>query len=367
MEETIILENLIRTVKSKIESHNEFKKEYDKQLAFDFNFLNFFFVGENKISEILGYFLNPKEKHGQSTAFLSEFIKLFFIEDIDLSEAYVVCEHCIDNNRRIDLFIKLKDRVIAIENKLWAVDQINQLNDYSKYLDKISGGKYLLLYLNPEGSYPSINSMRNESMLQLQQNKQFDIISYKLHILELIDKWILICNAEKVTQFLKQFREYLKTKFYGSKTMNITSKMKELILSNQTEVETLIEAYKEIERKQTQTLDNVGAILNSTVFHERNFKIEKVGSFNWEGFRVYKIGISNANNKIWIQLVKDKINLELNYYFENGSDLQFKEFIDKEKISKRILDRNLSKIEIANMFIERVEFAINTIEDYSKS
>ncbi len=33
---------MLRIVKSKNEAHNEFKKEYNRFLAFDFNLLNFF-------------------------------------------------------------------------------------------------------------------------------------------------------------------------------------------------------------------------------------------------------------------------------------------------------------------------------------
>jgi hypothetical protein len=54
----LAIENLLDIVKSKIEAHLKFKKEYDKQLAFDFNLFQFFSVGENKNSQVLAYFLD---------------------------------------------------------------------------------------------------------------------------------------------------------------------------------------------------------------------------------------------------------------------------------------------------------------------
>ena len=317
MEDTIT-EKLLRTVKSKIQTHNEFKKEYDRQLAFDFNYLNFFSIGENKISEVLSFFLNPRENHGQSDVFLHEFVKMFIHEDIDISKPHIACEHCIDNQRRLDIFIRFKNKVVAIENKVWAIDQLNQIKDYSTYLDNISNGNYLLFYLTPDGVDPSVTSIENDMLLKLKNDKKFHILSYKNDIINLLDKWIQVCQAEKVTHFLKQFRIYL----------------------------------------QTTTLSKLEIYFD-------NITIEKIGPFNWEGYRVYKYGISKANNKIWIQVVKEKIDLNLGSYFENKTDYTFQELVNKEDIEKYILDRDISKDQIVHLFIERVKNVAKILSEYN--
>jgi len=58
-----------------IKSVKEVQKLYNHQLAFNFNSLNFLRPGENKYSEILAFFLNPKEVHGQGNIFLKLFLK----------------------------------------------------------------------------------------------------------------------------------------------------------------------------------------------------------------------------------------------------------------------------------------------------
>ena len=363
MEETII-KDLLRTVNSKIYLYNEFKKEYNKQLAFDFNFLNFFSIGENKTSEILSFFLNPLETHGQSDIFLSEFVQMFVKEEIDISNPFIVCEHCIDNQRRIDIYLKLTNKIIAIENKIWANDQHNQIKDYSNHLEKISNGKYLLFYLTPDGVDPSLTSIDKELLTEIRDNKKFHVLSYKNDIINLLDKWIQVCQAEKVTQFLKQFKNHLQSKFFANKTMNITSNIKDLVFTNQKEVELLIKAYHQIENSKITLLNSVAGILEKSEIFFEDISIQKIGPFNWEGCRVYKFGISKGNNKVFIQVVKDKIDLELNYYYEQKTDFEFQELVGKENIHKLVLDRNLSKEQIAELFLERVRNVAEAISKY---
>ena len=80
-------------------------------------------------------------------------------------------------DRRIDLYIQFKDRIIAVENKIWADDQNNQLLDYSEHLAKRQDN-FLLLYLTPYGTNPSEKSIDKESLANLEEKKNFKTISY---------------------------------------------------------------------------------------------------------------------------------------------------------------------------------------------
>jgi hypothetical protein len=95
MEEFKEIKNIINVVKSRIDAHLKFKREYDKQLAFDFSLFQFFSIGENKISQVLAYFLDEKQNHGQGDIFLREFVKAFYDKEVDIHHSVNICEKVI--------------------------------------------------------------------------------------------------------------------------------------------------------------------------------------------------------------------------------------------------------------------------------
>ena len=99
-------------------------------------------------------------------------------------------------------YIELKNLTIAIENKIWADDQHNQLIDYISFLERKSNGKFLLLYLNPYGLEPTDKSISETDKIDLIKQEKFKIISYKQDIINLINRWISVCEADNVTHFL---------------------------------------------------------------------------------------------------------------------------------------------------------------------
>ena len=55
---------------------------FDADLAIAFNpLMQFFHVGENKLSEILAFFLDPNESHGQGRLFIDSLLKAFELEE----------------------------------------------------------------------------------------------------------------------------------------------------------------------------------------------------------------------------------------------------------------------------------------------
>ena len=248
--------NLLREIKSKIDSHNEFKSAYNKQLAFDFNILNFLEINENKFSEILAYFLDSKRSHGQADAFLLKFLEYYKIDADELSK--IKCEKVIDKKRRIDIFLKFKSgKIIAVENKIWASDQYNQLKDYAKYLEKVSKGNYLLIYLSPYGHRPSELSISKHEIELLIKNRKLIISKYTHDIFELLKMWIGVCEADNVTYFLKQFKKYVEVKFLGNSTLNLNKAMKETIKQNKTEVLAIIDAYNNMQQSNENKFDKI--------------------------------------------------------------------------------------------------------------
>ncbi|CAA0199509.1 PD-(D/E)XK nuclease family protein [Tenacibaculum maritimum] len=368
MKEFKEIENLINIVKSRIDAHIKFKKEYDKQLAFDFSLFQFFTIGENKISQVLAYFLDENQNHGQGNIFLKEFVRTFYDKEIEVIQLENICEKIIKDNRRIDIYIKLKGLTIAIENKIWADDQNNQLKDYSTYLEQQSKGSYLLLYLNPYGSEPKSKSIEKKLKDSLKEQKKLKIISYKDDIISLINNWLVICEADNVSHFLKEFKKYLEIKFLGKNTLNMSKELRVLINENEREVQQLVNEYKGIENDILSKLNSVGKELDKNeTFLDFETEISKSGLFNYEGSRVYKYSISKNGNKIWVQFVKEEIHLYLNYYLQEGTDSTFREILTELNFSNSIeINYNQNKSDLVNTFLKHVRIANESFRIYDE-
>ena len=173
------------------------------------------------------------------------------------------------------------------------------MRDYSKFLENESQGNYLLLYLNPYGLDPQTKSISKKLKESLINQNKLKIIGYEQDIIPLIGNWIAICDAENVSHFLKEFKKYLEIKFLGKNTLNMSKELREIIFSNEGEVQQLVNEYKKIENEIVVKLNSVGKELDK-ITPELKPEIEKSkgGLFNWHGSRIYKYSLSKNGNKI---------------------------------------------------------------------
>ena len=137
---------------------------------------------EVKHSTMLAWLLNPKETHGQNDYFLKLFLEKIIelkddkkeitlsILDIrleDFCNTNVKTEHSTkgnapttanDDNNRIDVFIKNKERnlVCIIENKVDSSEGDNQLKKYYEYINNNHNSvNQIFIYLTPGEDEPS--------------------------------------------------------------------------------------------------------------------------------------------------------------------------------------------------------------------
>lgn len=234
------------------------RKEENRIKSNDFNlFYQFFRLGENKYSEIIAFFLDPNQTHGQGNLFLKEFINYNKVNvDENLLNApniRVNCEGNITNSRRIDIFIefitKEKDKtVIAIENKLGAEDQEHQLFDYDDFLYKTTDN-YKLIYLNKYGDAPKEDSIKKEGK---DMKKKHIPLTYNKDMISIIDKWLKVNQSERIKFLLEDFKQYIK---YESKNISIMKNYSKELASeivDKKQVQTffkLIEAEEEVKAK----------------------------------------------------------------------------------------------------------------------
>jgi len=203
----------------------EVRAAYDEQIAFDFNTLRFFGIGERTVSQILAFFLNRDETHGQKTAFLQTFLEHFNLAGstralLSKDETIAVeCEDPTEAKRLIDITVSFKNAnfVIGIENKLYAQDQKNQVLHYCDELNRRTHGNYKLLYLTPEGHAPSKESITEDALRAL--SDKVLVISYRRHIVPLLSKYETVCRADDVRGFIRQFQQYIRQTYLGESSM----------------------------------------------------------------------------------------------------------------------------------------------------
>lgn len=167
----------------KIASDLLYRAEYEIRTNIEsdpFRIFNVFDVLSVQYKEVimcrmLKELLDPKGKHGKGNKFLKLFFKVInessgeIVSEEALDKSYksneivVDCEHEIDDNRRIDILIRIGARYIPIEVKIYAGEQQNQVQDYLNYCNKMqkqegSNDKVVLLYLTLDGHNPSAYS-----------------------------------------------------------------------------------------------------------------------------------------------------------------------------------------------------------------
>jgi hypothetical protein len=179
---------------------------------------------ETKVhTPFLAHLLNPQGSHEQGSLFLDSFIK--DVLKLELSWAFAKMtnfqineEQAVGGYGRIDIIIKFRINskliAMAIENKIWAADQEQQLSRYYGYLSeslRLKDDAIKLVYLSPNGSLPSKNSLSEDELFRLRDKGVLKIISYKKDILN----WLLnvseLVKSEKVRYLLLQYMQTLKT------------------------------------------------------------------------------------------------------------------------------------------------------------
>ena len=236
------IQELIKKFKQIIAEWNE--KEVKGE---GFNLINFinriWGIGETKHSQILGFFLNPRENHGQGGLFLKLFLEKLGFETSNFNPKDWIVEVEQRSNGRDQIDILIRSRQlgisIAIENKSnGAKDQSHQLyrywesaiyNFHNRDREKALNPKYSRIVYLPKWGVPSEQTRTRpkdykepypEKLTFEEQRgiieEQGGIIScwtYYTHIVEWLNKCIEAMGGENhiVKQLVKNYIEYWST------------------------------------------------------------------------------------------------------------------------------------------------------------
>jgi hypothetical protein len=206
---------------------------YEKRIASNYNIFDILNICNYEVithSPFLTDLLNIKGEHKQGDLFYTEFLeqlqlptkdknkfipndKIFF----SVEEPKYIGPIDEDYNKGvfIDILISYRDSkkhfAIAIENKIYARDQLKQLERYYKYLKDVHKENFLLVYLSPYGQDPTEDSIKISLLEELKaQRKIIKVISYQKQIKNLLEKTIKKIEAENVRSIINQYLQIIK-------------------------------------------------------------------------------------------------------------------------------------------------------------
>ena len=188
------------------------EERINRKTAENFSPFHYIALGENMSSAIVADLLNPKGAHGQGRLFLDAFLDAcgldpaFFPPGKPLRVATEATTWGIEHSlRRMDILLTGGGNVLAVENKLYAGDQKEQVSDYLHHLEKAVAaafGQFALVYLTPGGRRPSEYSLSEET--HAAYARQIRTLSW-FRLLECLEECRKQVDAEKLRFFLKDF------------------------------------------------------------------------------------------------------------------------------------------------------------------
>lgn len=186
---------------------------------------------ENYNSYIIAYLLNPTSDHKHETEYLKLFLKIVDREDLsefDQSSNVQIERESSTDDGRIDIFIRINDSCIILENKIYAKDQPQQLSRYYKTVNEtwnFKEEKIYILYLTLKGTPPS------DELQDSVPSDRLKLISYKDHILPWITNLPISIHETSLQSALLQYKESLEilTNQTGEDIMEQKEILKEFI------------------------------------------------------------------------------------------------------------------------------------------
>ena len=165
-------------------------------------------------SAFIGELLSPTGSHGCNDKLLAAFLKSVpaladFVfntknAEVTLEASIGTTNKTMTEGGRIDLLIKSGNKVIVIENKIYADDLKNQMKRYQNFCQQYDD--YRLLYLNLDGIEPS-----EDSIVDMVLDEDYHIISYSEDILYWLEQCKKVCkNRMLVLSSIVQYSNLIK-------------------------------------------------------------------------------------------------------------------------------------------------------------
>ncbi len=192
------------------------QRDIDRATARRLNLFSLYLArNEMALSTILRDLLDPLGPHGQGDLLLRLFIETIGFDTFPVDEKVkVTCEVQANGRQRIDLLLTSRNRFrLAIENKPWALEQTNQLEDYSNHLREQCGAteRYKLVFLTGQTLTPT--SIDTETWAEIGITLPYHSTEGSPSLKGWLTRCIQETRAEKLRCFLCDFEEYVAQNF----------------------------------------------------------------------------------------------------------------------------------------------------------
>lgn len=290
-------------------------------------------------SKIIGDFLNPKGSHEQGSIFLELFMQTLVgneaenIEEVDNKEEDIInlkefltkfscsksslkleksigkIKNTEETNEggRIDIFLRDENnKVLIIENKIYAGEQNKQLERYNQFGSE-KATDFLIIYLTLNGDKPiSINNENSSKLL---------CISYK----EQIINWLDLCKKEVVNlpiirESVSQYINLLKKLTNQTENQNQAMEIQNLILKN-------IESAKKVNENYDKAIKNFALKIKKITYKylEEYFKDNNYWEIKLSDKRFGTIWINPKDSNIEYGFGIENFEINLNNHHHSGS------------------------------------------------
>ncbi len=311
-------------------------RKLDRLLAHRFNALDYLRTDELGLSRIVGDLLDPDGAHGQGARFLAQFAKLIgqsrwpverTVGRVDL-EVEVVREREIDNGRRLDISVELRQpgrdsACIAIENKPYAADADAQIADYLKFLRRCYPRRFLLIHLSQDGGRPSENSLPKDACtdglatMSYHPQTAADECEDDLRLPFSLSDWLRecwrICDAERLRWFLREVEAFCHKQFGGTVTTQTErEEVKSFILASEDNVRTAMTVVEAWPETVNEVAGRYLAVLRNRVedglrsIDGLQIESQSHSEKQWGGVLVSREAWSKGNDSAGVWLVSEK-------------------------------------------------------------
>ncbi len=191
-------------------------------LAPDFNIFSWRRkTDENMLTSTMAFLLNPNSTHGQKFIFLQKFVESIKelasshktlqeinTRELNYNKAQINTEYNIGNGR-IDLVVEFPSFTFALENKIYAGEQPNQIKRYFDFLQKRENFILILLTKDIREEYDKEDNNSNEKTdTKILNDHRFLYLTFEEFFPNWLNKAMCEIQSFKVKFFVEDFLKY---------------------------------------------------------------------------------------------------------------------------------------------------------------